>query len=293
MEKPDVPSKPTMRVETGGEQLLFTTVRIETTDSSNRRGTGTAFIFNYSWDSKEATFLVTNKHVIKGAVNGQFFFTASNGQQPLIGERRDLICQGAFEQQWHGHPNDNIDIAVSPMKPLLKSLVEQAGLVFYKSIPHTIIPSQKQMERLDVIEEVTFIGYPSGIFDTKNLMPITRKGTTATPPMLDYKGEPIFLIDASVFPGSSGSPVFIYNPSAHTERGMFNIAPRVLFLGILAQAHIRQENGRIEFIKVPTHIVPIARTPQMIDLGVVYKSSAVLETVLDFLAKCGVIEPEQ
>jgi hypothetical protein len=36
-----------------------------------------------------------------------------------------------------------------------------------------------------------------------------RRGMTATPPQLDYCGRPTFLIDASVFGGSSGSPVFL------------------------------------------------------------------------------------
>ena len=48
------------------------------------------------------------------------------------------------------------------------------------------------------------------MYDQVNLIPITRTGMTATPLQLDYDGRPSFLIDASVFPGSSGSPVFVY-----------------------------------------------------------------------------------
>jgi S1-C subfamily serine protease len=61
-----------MQVESLAEQLFFTTVRIETENSSGR-GSGTGFIYSYEWDAKTALFIVTNKHVVKDARIGHFF----------------------------------------------------------------------------------------------------------------------------------------------------------------------------------------------------------------------------
>ncbi|GAP08814.1 hypothetical protein ATHL_03775 [Anaerolinea thermolimosa] len=266
-----------MQVNTIAEQLLFTTVRIETTNPDGT-GTGTAFIFNYQQEEKQYLFLVTNKHVIRGAIDGRFFFTLSDGQSPQIGQRFD-IQMNKFEQQWFGHPDPEIDVAVMPLVPVLQQIQKKGKTVFYKSITHNLIPTPEQMNDLDAIEEVVFIGYPNGIFDSKNLMPVVRRGTTATHLQLDYEGKPLFLIDASVFPGLSGSPVLIVNTGGYSHKGVFEVGNRVLFLGIISSVAIREEQGQIAFISSPVFQVPIVRTQQMIDLGIVYKASTILETV--------------
>lgn len=74
-----------------------------------------------------------------------------------------------------------------------------------------MIPNEEQIKQMDAIEPITFIGYPNGIWDSTNLLPVARRGTTASPIEVDFEGSPRFLIDASVFGGSSGSPVFILN----------------------------------------------------------------------------------
>ena len=52
-----------MKVETAAEQLLFSTLRIETESS-----VGTGAIVNHRWsEDAEGPFLVTNKHVVAGS----------------------------------------------------------------------------------------------------------------------------------------------------------------------------------------------------------------------------------
>lgn len=278
-----------MEIQTIAEQLFFTTLRIETSTPTGSE-TGTAFIFSYEWDGKTALFLVTNKHVISKATSGRFFFTLSNGAQPSIGQRFDVHVDN-FEQRWHGHPQPDIDIAVMPLVPVLQEIGKAGKRIFYKSIPHNLIPTQDQLNSLDAIEEVLFVGYPSGLFDTKNLLPIIRRGITATPLQVNYGGKPTFLVDASVFPGSSGSPVFICNSGSYSDKrgNVFLGSSGVFFLGVIAQVVIREEHGKIDFVSIPTTQLPIVKTQQMIDLGIVYKSSAVLETVLDFLKVSNVL----
>ncbi|MFR3321383.1 MAG: hypothetical protein ACLTSZ_09905 [Lachnospiraceae bacterium] len=77
---------------------------------------------------------------------------------------------------------------------------------------------EEQIEYFAAIEDITFIGYPSGLYDSVNKLPIIRQGITATPIWNQFNGENVFLIDAGVFPGSSGSPVFIYNHGSYPTK---------------------------------------------------------------------------
>jgi V8-like Glu-specific endopeptidase len=266
-----------MQVNTITEQMLFATVRIETQTPAGV-GAGTAFIFSFQEREKQYLFLVTNKHVVKDATIGRFFFTLGDGQAPKIGQRFDVEMND-FENRWFGHPDTDIDVAVMPLVPVLKEIEKLGKTVFFRAITDNLIPTPEQINELDAIEEVVFIGYPNGIFDSKNLMPVVRRGTTATHLQIDYEGKPVFLIDASVFPGSSGSPVLIANTGGYAVRNGFAVGNRVFFLGIISSVAIREEQGQIVFISSPVSQVPIVRTQQMIDLGIVYKASTILETV--------------
>ncbi len=277
-----------MKFDSPSEQLFFTTVRIETATPAGT-GTGTGFGLLYEHNpTQQFPFIVTNKHVIKNAHSGRFFFTKEKDNSPLVGQRVDVGI-GNFEQHWHGHPDPDIDVAVMPYLPLVTQLQSQGQPIFFQPFHHKMIPTDEQMMELDALEEIAFVGYPNGIFDSKNLLPILRRGTTATPPQINYEGKPIFLVDASVFPGSSGSPVLICNHGGFTTKKGFSVGTRVLLLGIISSVLVQKDNNLLEFVTVPTvTAAPGIRTTQMIDLGVVFKASVIIETVLDFLKKHGI-----
>jgi hypothetical protein len=179
-----------------------------------------------------------------------------------------------------------VDIAIMPMEEVLKPIEEQGGQVYWSNVSSKSLPTRDNWNRMTATWEVIFIGYPNGWFDSVNLTPIIRTGTAASPPAVDYDGKPIFIIDASVFPGSSGSPVFIRGagPIVLEEReGDIYMGNIPLFLGVIAKVGVRQEQGRIDFVSVPTGYEPVPVVQQMIDLGIVYKSSTVVEAVEDFL----------
>jgi hypothetical protein len=129
---------------------------------------------------------------------------------------------------------------------------------------------------IDVVRPILFVGYPNGMFDHKHFTPIVRQGAIATPPELDFNDEPVFLIDASVFPGSSGSPVFSY---ARSFKGQI---VSVKLLGVISSVYTQRTDGRIEWIPAPTQSEPVPSISQMIDLGVVLKAHLVRETIADF-----------
>ncbi len=204
-----------MRVETTAQQLLFNTVPIEVHNQEGHLiGTGTSFALSHTFpEYGEELFLVTNKHVVKGGFTGYLYFTEIKDGHPNIGKPFFVKNDPYFEIGWHGHPSEDIDITVTPISWMLDMIGKGGSVAFLKNVATDIIPDSRYIDSLDALEDILFIGYPNGMFDKKNYTPILRVGTTATPVQLDWEGRPIFLIDASVFPGSSGSPVFYLEPS--------------------------------------------------------------------------------
>jgi len=132
------------------EQLLFSTIRIQV-DKASGTEAATSFVFSYEHDSEQYLFLVTNKHVIEGSYVGRFFFTLSDGQHPKMGERFDIQVSD-FQNAWVGHPDPSIDVAAMPLVPILEHIEKQGKHAFFKSIPHSLIPSEDQLADLDALE---------------------------------------------------------------------------------------------------------------------------------------------
>ena len=86
---------------------------------------------------------------------------------------------------------------------------------FYINLSQGVIGSPEALSSLAPIEDITMIGYPNGLWDEVNNLPIVRRGITATSANGKYQGKTEFLIDAACFPGSSGSPVFVYNNGSY------------------------------------------------------------------------------
>ena len=278
-----------MKVETLAEQLLFATLRIEADPY-----VGTGCIVNHQWsEGKGGPFLVTNKHVIGGTQRGQLTFTIADqtpeGGRPSIGRSTSITVSGSA-WQWTGHPSDDIDVAAMPLAPVVNHLEKQGDIPYYRSIQTDIIPGEEALEEFDAVEEVLFVGYPSGIYDRVNNLPIARRGSTATHPSVDYDGKPTFLIDASVFQGSSGSPVLIYDSGSWLSRtGQLMRGQRLYLLGILGSVYYRETDGSLTFEEIPAVVKPVVRTNQMIDLGMVYKARTIVETIEHLLSQRGEI----
>lgn len=275
-----------MEVQSVAEKLLFTTVRIDTINAKGEPGSGTGFVFAHKIGDQFVPVIVTNKHVVQGFPRGSITFTIKENGKPKLGHGFRLEIADDFSGAWVGHSDPEIDVAVIPLVPLEEHLRQLGVEVFYQFVSTDIVPTPKKIEELDAFEELVFIGYPNGIWDKKNLLPIMRTGTTATPLCVDFEGGPKFLMDASVFPGSSGSPVFLYNPGMYyTKGGATTVGSRIMFVGVVAAVFFRNDINNIVTIPIPTqNQKAVALSREMIDLGVVYKAPTVVETI-DQLAK--------
>ena len=258
------------------ESLLHTTVRLECALNNNRTSTGTGFFFAFAVDeNSHVPVIVTNKHVITNSKVGTFVLTKSNTQgEPVFGAT-ERISIDAFESLWLKHPDPNVDLAVFPVAQLYRD-AEARGIKFYAPpLPEALIPSPEQIAELSGIENITMIGYPNGIWDQKNNLPIVRRGITATSPKHDYNGLPMFVFDCACFPGSSGSPVLIFDQGGYMDaKGTMHLGgSRIMLLGILFAGPQHVAEGEIQTINVPLAQVPISLSKIPNNLGFVVKSS--------------------
>ena len=265
-----------MVANTAAKNLLFSTVCIEGMDGAAVCSAGTGFLMAHDIPGYgPETFLVTNKHVVEGLEHARFRFTRKMGEQPALGRTFTLSCPSRSGTAFHRHPNPGIDIAVLPISFLLRKASEADQEPFITTISTKTIPAQEEMNKFDAMLRVLFVGYPNGLYDSRNCTPIIRSGITATPVELDFCGEPVFLVDASVFPGSSGSPVFAYS---ETWAGGID---SLQLLGIIASVFIRRESGKFRQVPAPTAMLQQVEFEQMIDLGVVFKSRLIIESIED------------
>lgn len=267
------------------EQLAHSTVRIETTTAGGN-GSGTGFFYRFAnKGDTHVPAIVTNKHVVNGAIRGQFVLTEKNSNgEPVVGKYHEFGFDN-FQSQWIHHPDPNIDLCAMPIAPILNQAQERNQSFFYVSLDKSLLLTREELNELVLMEDVVMVGYPNGIWDQTNNMPIFRKGITATHPNLNWNGKPEFLIDAACFPGSSGSPVFLFNQGGYsTKSGGMVIGPsRVKLLGVLYAGPQHTVSGEIRVVQVSTQNIPVPVSTIPNNLGNVIKASQLeaLETIFE------------
>ena len=253
------------------EQLLYTTLRIECFDSNKRLySIGTGFLLSRPVDENAIKiYLVSNKHVLVGAESIALTFTHMKNGEPEHGNNLRFPIDNVGANVV-GHPNPNVDIAVLECTGLFVMLQDQ---LFVKAVSYDMLSDFTEPE-LNVAENVLFVGYPDNRYDAKNNLPLIRQGLIASHPKYDYNGDPVFIMDAQVFPGSSGSPVYIDMTFENIKNGQLVIGQKIIkLLGIVAQTMIR--NNKLAAIPTGVQIA----TQEVIGLGIVFKSTAIKELI--------------
>lgn len=147
---------------------------------------GTGFVVVY----KNLNVLVTCRHIAEC----RNIAITSNTQQPHQLIIKEISQLSKANLHFVFHPDSNVDIAVIPF-PF------KAGEEDILRIPLTLFEDFKNISEGD---DVFFLGFPLGITTQKRITPLVRSGIVSL-----KKEDHTFLIDANVFPGNSGSPVFL------------------------------------------------------------------------------------
>lgn len=285
-DNPNQPAKLPMNGDTPDQQLLFTTTRIDAKSADGKKSsTGTGFVVMEKIDAQsQVLFIVTCRHVVEGFDSATLSFIADKDGKPKLGEKC-IVDIADLPKNVFFNLDSKIDIAIIPLFPILKHFESQGKKPFFRALERNLIPSASTESELSTIQPILFIGYPSGIRDEANLLPITRRGITATPYSVDYNNLPLFLIDATVFGGSSGSPVMIFDTGGFETGGGFVIGRRAHFLGLISEAYFHDQEGEVQFRTLPSAAIPLYKQRTYLNLGVVIKARAVFETIDQFLKK--------
>ncbi|HEI8294984.1 TPA: serine protease [Proteus mirabilis] len=259
-----------------GENLEYATTRI----ISDTESIGTGFFIEFKHKGKEnysIPVLVTNKHVVKGANSIKFSVSVRNKKTSdyiknywveIINLNQTIIL----------HDDKDVDLCLIPIGPILNSLNEQSLEADIFPFPEDVIYINGSKEGHDIssLQEIHMTGYPNGLWDEVNNKPITRKGLTATNIKSDWNGKKQFIIDIACFPGSSGSPVYVYNNGAFVTGGNLVHGERLVLLGVLFAGPQITASGDIHIVDVPTDYKHIAVTNMMMNLGIIIKASELL-----------------
>jgi hypothetical protein len=267
-----------LKVQSAFSKLLFSTARLECHLTTGGVSTGTAFFFTYRIDEQRTLpLLVTNKHVVRDAQVGQFQLHEALPDptgQVIPSELSFGVTLTDFEKAWFMHPDPAMDICVMPFEPLRQQAQAQGKAVFTCSLDDGLIPSQEILDNLSAMEDVVMVGYPIGLWDSTNNLPILRRGVTASHPAVSFQGKQQGLVDMACFPGSSGSPILILNEGGYATPAGFSVGTRIHFLGVLFAGPVHQADGKIKIVDIPTHSVAVPVTTIPIHLGYYVKASA-------------------
>ena len=262
-----------------GEQILYSTVKIVCySQNKTMCKSGTAFIYGACQSEKgHYSVLITNNHVIDGIDSCELTFHLQDEEGNILNENLIYRLNDINKDTWLKHPDSNIDLAMLNLSPIFEHLSNLGKKVFYTCLDSALIPNQEDFNSFSVVEDILMLGYPNGIIDEKNNLPIVRKGITATSYYIDFNGNKQFLADISCYPGSSGSPILVFQEGITKNKyGTVSFGKnKVKLLGINSGVYLNTITG--DLITQKTDLTkPILSVPN--NLAIIIKS----EMLLDF-----------
>jgi len=190
---------------------------------------GTGFLVKI----QDIYYLITAKHIIKdqdsGALKDGEMCVFLNAKKGNINFRKISEIKKNFKVEWVFHKNPDVDIAIIPW-PL--DLVNDDA----KVVPDELFTKS---DRIFELYDIFFLSFQPGIEMTKKIAPVFKSGTVS---VINEDGT--FYINASVFPGNSGSPVFLKPLPVRFDENDLPVRRSVLdgtFIGIVGNYIAYQE----------------------------------------------------
>jgi hypothetical protein len=196
------------------------------------------------WRAVKNEWLVTNRHVVLPKVGGKetmptefkFDLRKIDGNKlrwdPITLTKEEIFKRARF------HKDSEVDIAVVDVHDLLIKKRKQVAKDFHPLLGEIGVSPEdfagQNNINVQASDDVIVIGYPRGFYDQVNLYPIIKSGIIASHWGANFNGKPCFLIDAKLFPGSSGSIVLSKPADIVVKDGTLFLAKdkQFAFLGV-------------------------------------------------------------
>ena len=207
---------------------------------------------DFQWVAIKKLFLVTNRHVVLKKINNQeripdrlTFYLRRSEENEVLWEPITLIKRDIVERT-RVHPNSEIDVCIIDVLDLVSNKIENVkniSLWQWHSVSKDDFPGKNRIN-VDIASKAVVIGYPDGFYDKVNKFPIVKSGIIASRWGLNFNGKPYFLIDAKLFPGSSGSIVISRPTNVVFDKGGLykSETKQFAFLGIYSGEPVKISN---------------------------------------------------
>ncbi len=268
--------------EEGIRALPHLVVKISGTkrgDSATYEGTG--FFYRFQFGDITVPLIITNRHVVRDMHQLTFDFALRGKSNERVYGPPERATIQTDRYPIFQHPNPEVDLVAIPAYPIITGLQNVGKEPFFLHLSSHLLPPPWLNKRLIASTNVLMIGFPNGLMDHANNLPLTRRGILATPYHADYNGQPDFVVDIAAFGGSSGSPVFaIFEGPTPLENGTSMLGNgAIYFIGILHSGPVVSAVGEVVTVPVPM-TKQIAHTSLMMHLGYCHRA----ELVEDFKA---------
>jgi S1-C subfamily serine protease len=249
----DTPKPPQL---SAAQQLEHVSVLLRTENRQKQLFSGTGFFYNFfRSDNQSVTAIVTNRHVLANMTKVQMRLTRKNASNlPDFGNYVDVALEN-LDSRVIFHPDPDVDLAILAISDVLNAYENNSKPIYAVGMDQSLVSSESDLKNFQPIEEVLIVGYPDGVSDTANNIPISRRGITATPVYMRFNNEKRFMIDAAIYHGSSGSPVFLYNVGAWVgQNNGMQLGTRVALLGVVYGVMESETEGEIRIVPAPTQL---------------------------------------
>jgi hypothetical protein len=214
-------------------ELFFVVALVAMLQGGQQVGTATGFFYS----KNDAVYFVTNRHVVidekKRHKPDALRIRLHTDQQDLT-KNVDRIIQLYQNSvpQWHvhkDHPKVPIDIAVIEFDRKLT----QGAVIRALSDKNIYV---KETSAFVPGEDIIVLGFPLGLSDATHNLALMRNALISSSYGINFEGQPMFLVDANLHPGMSGSPVMTKPRTIIPSKKGFTISqkPVTFLLGVFS-----------------------------------------------------------
>lgn len=202
------------------------------------------------WREIKGIYLITNRHVALPKINecevlpDYFIFNLREVVDDKVEWVPITLSQEQLKQRLLLHNNNDVDVVAIKVDDVIIDLVSHnsdRSFIIGGSLSNDNLPINSPI-KIDVTSDIIVASYPRGFYDITNKFPIVKSGIISSGWGLQFNSMPVFLIDAQLFPGSSGGLVISKPTNIAMINGqlMHSKEKQFVFLGVYSGEPVQQ-----------------------------------------------------